>query len=118
MPEGTDPQATTHSSEPVLDQSESVAATNLKVIGDGPAVYTNLAYGNAVSHQQSMNAIAAAATGNIVRNLTEVDPMQAISVLKATSGNDLAQQLGALLAALSSNQIGAKVAGATPPPTP
>jgi len=32
------------SSEIVKEQSESVAAANLKVMGDGPAFYGNLAY--------------------------------------------------------------------------
>ena len=48
------------SSEIVREQSESVAATNLKTLGDGPSFYTNLAYGNAVSNQQSLNQISAA----------------------------------------------------------
>lgn len=106
------------SSEIVREQSESVAAANLKVLGDAPAFYAGLALGNATAHQQAMQSIQQASVGNIVKRLSEVDPMEAISVLKATSGNDLAQQMAALLAALASNQQSVKAAGNTPPVTP
>jgi len=54
-----------NSSEVVKEQSEVVAAANLKVVGDGPAFYSNIALGNAVSHQQSMQQIQTALTGKI-----------------------------------------------------
>lgn len=105
------------SSEIVREQSESVAAANLKVLGDGPAFYTNLSLGNAVAHQQAMQAISAASVGNIVKRLTEVDPLEAISVLKSTSGNDLAQQLAQLMSTLAATQQGVKAGQTTPPVT-
>lgn len=106
------------SGEIVREAAESVAFSNVKVVGEGPAFYSNLAMGNSVSHQQSMQTILTAATGSIVKKLTEVDTLEAISVLKATSGNDLGQQLAGLIASISSAQQGVKSAGNTPPVTP
>ena len=97
---------------------DSVASANLKNLGDSPAFYTGLAMGNAVNHQQAMQQVQLAATGSIVKSLTEMDPAQAVSVLKATSGNEVASQIAALAAALSGNQQGAKTAQTTPPVTP
>lgn len=45
------------SSEITKEQSESVAATNLKVLGDAPAFYTSLSMANAVAHQQAMQQL-------------------------------------------------------------
>lgn len=62
------------SSEIVKEQSESVAASNLKVIGDGPAFYSNLAMGNAVAHQQSMQQLQTAITGKIAEMVMNTSP--------------------------------------------
>lgn len=64
------------SSEIVKEQSESVAASNLKVTGDGPAFYQNLAYANAVSHQQNMNQISAAIVGKVAEAIITVSPSE------------------------------------------
>ena len=42
------------------DVRESVSAANFKVLADGPAIYQNLAYANAVAHQGRMNVLAEA----------------------------------------------------------
>ncbi len=97
---------------------DAVAATNLKNVGEAPAFYSGLAMGNAVSNQQSMNALQQAAVGSIIKGLTEVDPSEAVAALKLTSGNEVASTLGQLLAALQSGQVGTKVAQTTPPVTP
>ena len=98
---------------------EATANANLKNVGEAPAFYASLAMGNAVSHQQSMNQVALAATGNIVKYLTEADPAQAASILKTLStGGELPQIIAALSAVLSGGQQGAKTAQTTPPTTP
>jgi hypothetical protein len=97
---------------------ESVAVDNVKTVAGGPAFYSNLAMGNAISNQQAMNAISQASVGSIIKNLTEVDPAEALAINKAMTGNDLAQGITALLAALQSGQVGTKVAQTTPPVTP
>lgn len=97
---------------------DAVASTNLKNVGEAPAFYSGLAMGNAVSHQNAMQQISLAATGAIVKQLTEVDPAEAVAVLKATSGNEVATSMAQLLAALNSGQQGTKAAQTTPPVTP
>jgi len=96
----------------------AVANTDLKSVGEGPAFYSNLAMGNAVSHQQGMNTILTAAVGAIVKKLTEIDVAEATAIVKASTGQDLAGSISALMAALASGQVTAKTAQTTPPPTP
>ena len=62
------------SSEIVKEQSESVAAANLKTLGDGPAFYTNIAMGNAVAHQQAMQQIQAAVVGKVTEAIISTSP--------------------------------------------
>lgn len=64
------------SPEIVKEQSESVAASNLKTIGDGPAFYQNMAFANAISHQQAMNQIALAAAGKVVESIITLSPSE------------------------------------------
>jgi len=58
------------------DIREALAVTNLKTVAEAPAVLQNLAVANAISHQQAMNAIAAAATGKIVESIIAVSPAE------------------------------------------
>ncbi len=53
---------------------ESVAVDNLKAVAGQPAVLANIALGNAVSHQQSLNLIAQAATGKIIESIIATSP--------------------------------------------
>jgi len=88
---------------PLNDMSQSVAATNLKALGDGPAMYQNMAYANAVAnqqasqavalgHQQALNQIAQAATGKIVESIIATSPSEGASEI---------MNLGQLLKALN-----------------
>lgn len=104
---------------PLLDDlGMSVAGTNLKVVADSPAFYAGLAMSNATSHQQRLQTLSEAALASAIKNLTEMDTSQAVAELKATSGNEVAGTISALLAALQSGQVGTKVAQTTPPVTP
>ena len=64
------------SSEIVKEMTESAAATNLKVLSDGPAFYSNLAMSNAVSHQQGMQQIQAAIIGKVAEAIIGVSPSE------------------------------------------
>jgi len=86
------------SSEIVKEQSESVAATNLKALGDAPAFYQNQMYAQAVSHAASWNTIAQAIAGKVAESIIMVSP--------AEGGVDVAA-LGQLMKGLQM----------TPPPT-
>ncbi len=87
------------SSEVVKEMAESVAATNLKSLGDGPGFYHNLAYGNAVAAQQAMQQVQVAAVGKIVEMIINTSPSEG----------------GAAVAALQQLMKGAQT---TPPVTP
>lgn len=96
---------------------DAVTNENFKVGAGGPAFYLNLAMGDAVSHQRSMNSIREAAVGNIVRRMTELDPSESAAILKTTQG-DLAAQLASYMAVIANAQQTSKTAGNTPPVTP
>ena len=96
---------------------DAVAGSNFKNLGEAPAFYSALAMGNAVAHQQQMQTIQAAAVGSVIKSLTEVDPAEAVSLLKATSGNEVASTFAQLLSALGAGQQATKSAQTTPPPT-
>jgi hypothetical protein len=108
---------------------ESVANIDMKMLGLGPDIASNLLYQgiahtlvlsaqNAVASQQRANEIANMAMAAVLKDMASVDPMEAVSVAKTMTGNDLAQQLSALLSALNSGQQATKSAQTTPPVTP
>lgn len=61
----------------------SVANTNLKVLGDGPASMQNMALQNALSFQQSMNTVTLALVGRIGERIATLDPTEALGVVGA-----------------------------------
>lgn len=67
------------SSEIVKEMAESVAATNLKVLADGPAFNINLAMANAVSAQQQMNQIALAITSKAAESIINTSPAEGLA---------------------------------------
>ena len=87
------------SSEIVKEQSESVAATNLKTLGDGPAFYTNQSYAETLANTQAMNQLRMTLLAKASESIISVSP--------AEGGADAAS-LGML----------AKIMGNTPPVTP
>ena len=86
------------SSEIVREQSESVAATNLKVMADGPAFYQNQAMGESLANTQAMNQLRMTLLGKVAESIIATSP--------AEGGADAAA-LGQL----------AKILQQTPPPT-
>jgi len=103
---------------PVNEQVvDSVTIANVKTIAEMGAAASGIAMQNAVSHQQAMNQIQLAAVGAIVKGMTEIDPAQAVSILKATSGNEVAATIAQLAAALGGSQQAVKAAQTTPPVT-
>lgn len=94
---------------------DSVSNANFKNLAEGASFAVNLSYQDAVAHQRAVNALREAALGSALKGLVELDPAQALSQVKALSGNDLAGQLMQLLSALGGGQQGAKVSQSTPP---
>ena len=64
------------SSEIVREMAESVAATNLKSLGDGPAFYHNIAMSNAIAHQQGLNQIQTAIVGKVAEAIIGTSPSE------------------------------------------
>ena len=107
--------------EQILD---AVAVENVKSIAGGSAFYHNLAMANAVQHQNlaQQNAIAEQAALGVARlaaikTLVETDPSEAMSTQKMMTGNDVANTMQSLLAALNSGGQGVKAMQTTPPET-
>lgn len=87
------------SSEIVKEQSESVAAANLKVLGDTPAFMMGLAYQQALDASAGWRSINQAIVGKVAEAIISVSPSE--------GGVDVAGL-----------QVLAKMAGNTPPVTP
>lgn len=108
--------------------TDSVSASNLKMLGDTPALMSQISTQDLVGHRNRMNILAEtslansvtlqqAAVGNVVRRLTELDISESAAQNKVATGNDLASTMSALLASLNSGQQGVKSAISTPPTT-
>lgn len=65
------------SSEIVKEAAETVSFANVKTVAEQPAVISNLALMNAVSHQQAMNQLALAGAAKAIQMLVEVSPSEA-----------------------------------------
>ncbi len=87
------------SSEIVKEQSESVAAANLKSLGDAPAYYSNLSYQVALDGLQGWRTINQAIVGKVAEAIISTAPSEG----------------GADVAALQQLMKGAQT---TPPVTP
>jgi len=64
------------SSEIVKEQSESVAATNLKTLGDGPAFYMNQGYAESLANTQAMNQLRMTLLGKVSESIISVSPAE------------------------------------------
>src|SRR5918912_1046435 len=106
----TPPSADTQSVLPD-DIVESIALGSFSSITGQPSSLANLSYSNAISNnnssqqntvanQQAMNQVAQAVLGSTVSLLAEVTPMEAVATVKIDTGNDVAEQLMDLKAAM------------------
>ena len=87
------------SSEIVKEMAESVASTNLKTLGDGPAFYQNLAYQQAIDAAAGWRSVNQAIVGKVAEAIIATNPSEG----------------GADVAALQQLMKGAQT---TPPVTP
>ncbi|MEM9216679.1 MAG: R body protein [Cyanobacteria bacterium P01_F01_bin.150] len=94
------------------DILESIAIGNVKSVAEQAAMLSNLSYSNlisninlaqqnAVSNQQAMNQLNLSVTGKIVNLVSNLSPMEAAAIVKMDTGNDLAQQVSDLKAAVA-----------------
>jgi hypothetical protein len=97
--------------------TNTVADLNMKTVGDAASFAMGRIYNAAADSYARLNTVAEAATAAAVRSLVQVGPIESVSTNKLMTGNDVASQIAALIAALASNQQAGKVAGTTPPTT-
>jgi len=108
------------------DILESIALGSLCGIAGQPSSLSNLAYSNTiannnltqqntVANQQAMNQVARAVLGDTINLVANLSPMEAVAAIKLDTGNDIAQQLTDLKAAIAGGQSGNVAA---PPPQP
>tara|TARA_R110000796_G_scaffold252618_2_gene388745 strand:+ start:8291 stop:8617 length:327 start_codon:yes stop_codon:yes gene_type:complete len=102
-----------------LDEStlEAVNNANFKAMAESTTVSLNLATQNAVQHQAAMNQIREVALQRFVTESNEVGSTEALALVKANTGNDLAGIMSQLGAAIASIQQSMKGAQSTPPET-
>jgi hypothetical protein len=96
---------------------KSVAGANFKVLGDVPAILTKMGLENAISHQNRVNVLSETALAAALKGLSEVDPTEAKSLQALFTGNQVAEQIASLGAAVAGLQEIVKAAQTTPPPT-
>lgn len=97
---------------------DSVANANTKTVAEAAAHSMALIFQSNAAHFNRMNILAENALQAAIKGLHEVDPTEAVSIAKTLTGNDLAQQIAALMSAISTGQQQSKTAGNTPPVTP
>lgn len=81
-----------------------IGVTNLKSVGEQPAMLSNLAYSNtvqttnlshqnAVSNQQAMNELGISIVGKTVNKISNLGPLEARSAVDVLTNNELAQTI-------------------------
>jgi hypothetical protein len=92
--------------------TEGIAIANVKSVAEQPAQLANLSLGNliqntnqaqenAVSFQQTLNSVQATVLGKVVQMLTTLGPLESMSAQQILTGNSVAEELGALKAAVA-----------------
>jgi hypothetical protein len=104
------------------DIRQSVAIANVKTVAEQSAMLSNLSFSNlitndnlsqqnAVSFQQSMNQLTITVTGKGINRVSNLGPLEAISVEEVLTSNDVAKDIAELRAVTVK-------AGGTPGGTP
>lgn len=103
-----------------IDQGvlDSVVNSNMKTVGEAAAFYQAQAMGNHIQSQNRIQVLAETALAKSVEMLQNIDMSEAAATNKVATGNDIAGQMMALLAAVANGQQVTKTAQTTPPVTP
>ena len=89
-----------------------IGITNLKSVGEQPAMLSNLAYSNtvantnlshqnAVSNQQAMNELGISIVGKTVNKVSDLGPLEARSAVDVLTDNALAEVIADLKGTLA-----------------
>lgn len=93
------------------DTATVIGITNLKSVGEQPAMLSNLAYSNtiantnlsqqnAVANQQAMNELGISIVGKTVNKVSDLGPLEARSAVDVLTNNELAQTIADLKATI------------------
>lgn len=96
--------------------SDAATASNIKVVSEGPAFWTNLMYRDALEDARGMGVIRTAAVGDIVQSMNDrSQATDAVATDRVINGNFLGGQLASLAAAVAQSGIYQKGLELTPP---
>jgi len=95
----------------LTDTATVIGITNLKSVGEQPAMLSNLAYSNtiantnlsqqnAVANQQAMNELGISIVGKTVNKVSDLGPLEARSAVDVLTNNELAESIMDLKAAV------------------
>ncbi len=102
--------------DPALAETATVIGiTNLKSVGEQPAMLSNLAYSNtiantnlsqqnAVANQQAMNELGISIVGKTVNKVSDLGPLEARSAVDVLTDNEVAKTLMDIKGALQAFQ--------------
>lgn len=83
--------------------SDAATASNIKVVSEGPAFWTNLMYRDALEDARGMGVIRTAAVGDIVQSMNDrSQAVDAVASDRTLNGNFFGGQLASLAAAIAS----------------
>ncbi len=96
------------------DVVSAVAITNLKSVGEQPAMLANLAYSNtltntnlaqqnAVANQQAMNELGIAIVAQGTRTVSNAGPLEARSAVDVLTNNELGQTIADMKATVKAS---------------
>ena len=105
------PDPGTSDQDLIAQTATVIGITNLKSVGEQPAMLSNLAYSNtiantnlsqqnAVANQQAMNELGIAVTGKTVNLVSNLGPLEARSAVDVLTNNELAETIADLQSSL------------------
>lgn len=95
---------------------ESVGFNNIKVVGEGPAFWTNLAMSNAVADQQAKRTMENVVLSMWAKSFVESDPIESIAVKQMLTGDTVGEKVINLASSLAYAIGGMRTGGVAPGP--
>jgi len=96
---------------------EAVNNANYKAFAETGTFMLQQFLQDSVDHRRRVNALSEAHLASALKNMSEVDPTEAIAQVKQLTGNDLGKQMADLGSVVAALQQLVKAAQSTPPET-
>ena len=85
-------ESTEDSSQLAREMVEAVAATNVKVVAEGPSMFTNMLYANSTANQQNVQTLTMSLLSKASENILNTSPSEgmvdiagAMQIIKAAN---------------------------------